>query len=1472
MSNESIQTVQGIRSGTRQRPDSIALPAHDDFASTSPLSPPVSTTLSGGASSVDRPPSMSAGGGMPSSRLFPMRNVMHYHSSKGKERAAPMSPGSPPSSAYPLMSPSFSRASGASGVTSSIDPFTYHASAPQAMPPSRELASRAETPGADVASSVRTFPSEGAQSDMPLLMTARFEHSIAPDGSHHVLTGRDGVMERCEDEPIRVPGAIQAFGVLIAFEEQPDGTLRVQQVSENSNFILGLRPNDFFRAKCLTRLLDPEEAGALRDAIETLDERDGDPDNLDEGPINFQLSGTGRPGSAAADAQDSARLEWSCYAALHRSDRVNRPKMAVLELELVDDTVNPLTTESTEPILHEDKGGLETDQPFEPSEEDLQESTVSLVKPLRALARMKRHRRDKRSQADVDVVTLLSHINDQFSRAEDLSVFLKLTAGVFKELTEFDRAMVYQFDEKWNGRVVAEQVDWSRTKDLFRGLNLPASDIPAQARELYRVNKVRLLYDRDQPTARLCCRDVSEVDNPLNMTHCHLRAMSPIHIKYLGNMGVRSSMSISITAFGDLWGLVALHAYGRYGHRVSFPVRQLCKLLGSSISRNIERLSYAKRLHARKLINTAPSEANPSGYILAKSEDLLLLFDADFGVLSIGDEAKILGSVSNSQELLAVLEYLRVKQFTTMQYSQDIRADYNDIDYPGPFEMIAGLLVVPLSSEGRDFIVFFRRGQLQEVKWAGNPYANKTEDGDSGQRLEPRKSFKTWSEVVMGKCRAWTDEQMETAGVLCLVYGKFITVWREKESALKTSQLNSLLLANASHEVRTPLNAIINYLELALDSEVTGEVRENLTRSHAASRSLIHVINDLLDLTRTEKGQELYLQDPFNLSTTLEDALSVHRAEAKRRGITLDVVENPQGTPTTLLGDRGKIRTIVSNIVGNAVKHTKRSGSVKVEWGEMTQVDIEDAMDKKTDSIRIGLSIVDTGTGISESRLESLFREFEQVSTVGDEQGREVTTSAGTVGLGLAVVARIIRNLGGQLRVESKEGEGSKFMAIIPFQLPPQPISPPGSSTMDNETLAASSRTISVFDGQRSLTRSNSTGSGGSKNSDIDSLISAMSSSHMSPAATNHGASGQRKLNMANASRASNPTSNRSYRSGGSMRSNQSYNSTGTIGSKAGSNGSVEIDSSNVALRAIRVPPPMRSAQEPSSPDLDQERSVVRRGSLTRTGSRSGVLASSEGHRGEINAAPATTKRSANEHAVVLSPTSSSREDFADAIAKRDEDALQTSQPDGANPRPLVESPLHVSQYKASPPALHENKIPSMRVLVVEDELVNRMILQKRLTKDGHEVVVVEHGGDAVRLFKEDRQFDCILMDLQMPIMGGLEATRQIRRIEHDDPVALAQQRPSSILNGQIPILAVSASLPERERPLIVEAGMDGWCLKPIDVRRLRKLMRGAIDAAVRSEDVYQAGSFEKGGWNFEAPSRRQLKPDVADWVQNLDK
>lgn len=208
---------------------------------------------------------------------------------------------------------------------------------------------------------------------------------------------------------------------------------------------------------------------------------------------------------------------------------VNR---VVIEFELQDDNLNPARTESKEPFNDEDRTGL-SGLPYEPTEDDLLESTINAAKPIRT-SRARRRAQPSNDYKGADIFQTLGQITDQLSKAEDLPQFLKITVGIMQDLTNYHRVMIYQFDEQWNGQVVAELVDWSKTRDLYRGLHFPAADIPAQARELYRVNRVRLLYDRDQPTARMVCRNHEELESPLDMTHCALRAMSPIHIKYLG--------------------------------------------------------------------------------------------------------------------------------------------------------------------------------------------------------------------------------------------------------------------------------------------------------------------------------------------------------------------------------------------------------------------------------------------------------------------------------------------------------------------------------------------------------------------------------------------------------------------------------------------------------------------------------------------------------------------------------------------------------------------------------------------------------------------------------------------------------------------------------------------------------------------------------------------------------------------------
>ena len=844
------------------------------------------------------------------------------------------------------------------------------------------------------------------------IYTARFKH-VATEGGHAVITGRDGeTLQRCEDEPIHIPGAVQSFGLLLALHEVVEGKLLVRVVSENSEHIIGYTPQQLFGLESFCDILSDEQVDNLLDHLDFI--RDDDTDVATNGPEVFTLS-----------IRSPKRKNRKLWCAMHINK--NNPDLVICEFELEDDQVNPLVpADDATPEPPEDT--LQSN----PTPEELAESTLNSSRPLRVL---RSARKRKGEAAAMEVFNIMSQVQEQLANAPNLENFLKVLVGIVKELTGFHRVMIYQFDASWNGRVVTELVDPRATKDLYKGLNFPASDIPKQARDLYKVNKVRLLYDRDQETARLVCRTVGDLETPLDLTYAYLRAMSPIHIKYLANMAVRSSMSISINAFDELWGLLALHGYGAKGMRVSFPIRKMCRLIGDSASRNIERLSYASRLQARKLINTAPTEHNPAGYIIASSDDLLNLFDADYGLLSIRDETKILGKLEQTQEALALLEYLRLRKTTSVLASTDLRFDFPDLRYPPGFAVIAGLLLVPLTVNGSDFIVFFRRSQLREVKWAGNPYEKYVKEGTEGY-LEPRKSFKMWSEIIHGKCKEWTEEQIETAAVLCLVYGKFIEVWRQKEVALQNSELTRLLLANSAHEVRTPLNAIINYLEIAMEGSLDQETRENLTKSHSASKSLIYVINDLLDLTKTEEGHNLIKDDVFDFVETVREATDMFKGDAKRKQIDYEVTEYP-GVPRLVIGDQRRVRQAISNLTANAIQHTNKGG-VKVElWlAEGTEGHVE-----------IDIAIQDTGIGMSPKKLDALFRELEQVQSESDEGLQEKLAPSAiapiqsnqeskTLGLGLAVVARIIRNMNGQLRLKSEEGKGSRFVIQLGFDLP----------------------------------------------------------------------------------------------------------------------------------------------------------------------------------------------------------------------------------------------------------------------------------------------------------------------------------------------------------------------------------------------------------------------------------------------------
>jgi light-regulated signal transduction histidine kinase (bacteriophytochrome) len=427
---------------------------------------------------------------------------------------------------------------------------------------------------------------------------------------------------------------------------------------------------------------------------------------------------------------------------------------------------------------------------------------------------------------------------------------------------------MYEFDSRWNGYVVAELVDPRASADLYKGLHFPSSDIPTQARDLYKINRVRQLYDRDQVTSRLVCRTLEDLRMPLDMTHAYLRAMSPIHLKYLANMKIRSSMSISINCFDRLWGLVSCHSYGSKGMRIPFPIRNMCRLVGDIISRNVARLCDASHVKAQNLLNTLPTEINPYGYITASLHDLMQTFGADYVALSLCDETKIIGDNADLHEVLAISAFLRMQNMSSVIASHNISKDFSQLRYPPGLKVISGLLYMPLSTGASDFLVFFRKGHEAEIKWGGNPYSIRKKRQTIGY-LEPRDSFTAWRETILGQSREWSNADLETATFVCFVCRRMIEARRHKESTMQRSQFIQLLLANPSQSYSTSLNAIIKDLEVSLDCTLDGETRETLTKSDPGTECLVHVINSLLDLTNSKKGQEL-------IAFTMEGSIGIN--------------------------------------------------------------------------------------------------------------------------------------------------------------------------------------------------------------------------------------------------------------------------------------------------------------------------------------------------------------------------------------------------------------------------------------------------------------------------------------------------------------------------------------------------------------------------------------------------------------------
>ncbi|CAE6853602.1 bacteriophytochrome BphP [Xanthomonas arboricola pv. corylina] len=341
-----------------------------------------------------------------------------------------------------------------------------------------------------------------------------------------------------------------------------------------------------------------------------------------------------------------------------------------------------------------------------------------------------------------------------------------------RSMIGFDRVMVYRFDEEWNGDVIAEARQ--PELDAYLGLHYPATDIPAQARALYLRNRVRQIADVGYRASAIEPTLHPRLGTPVDLSDVSLRSVSPVHLEYLANMGVTATLVSSIVVNDALWGLIACHHYS--SHFTSHAMRDATDAVTRALAGRIGGLQAVARAHMESVLLTVRekliTDFNDADQMTVEmladmAPDLMDVVDADGVAIFHGGEISRHGSTPDAAALRRIRDHIESEHHDALREDAvgALHVDAIGEVFPELADLAplaAGFIFVPLMPQSRSALLWTRREQVEQVKWAGNPQLAKLPDIPNS-RLSPRKSFDLWQETVRGRARRWSPLHLESA-------------------------------------------------------------------------------------------------------------------------------------------------------------------------------------------------------------------------------------------------------------------------------------------------------------------------------------------------------------------------------------------------------------------------------------------------------------------------------------------------------------------------------------------------------------------------------------------------------------------------------------------------------------------------------------------------------------------------------------